>query len=77
MTKTLTSEMKAYKEEFDFLHKKIGEIEWELTTLYYERKGTRQSEIEILYEQLENYKDSKGLLIEKTEKHITETKNMI
>ena len=29
MEKKLTAELKALKEEFDFIHKKIGDLEWE------------------------------------------------
>lgn len=35
MDKKLTPELKALKEEFDFLHKKIGDLEWEIATIFY------------------------------------------
>ena len=48
MEKKLTPELKLYKEEFDFLHKKIGELEWEIATIFYGRKAVTRSEIETL-----------------------------
>lgn len=32
MEKKLTPELKSLREEFDFLHKKIGDLEWEHAT---------------------------------------------
>ncbi len=46
MEKNLMPELKSLKEEFDFLHKKIGELEWELATIFYDRKAVRGIEIE-------------------------------
>ncbi|WP_411167440.1 hypothetical protein ACH36K_09745 [Clostridium sp. MB05] len=43
MEKKLTLELKLYKEEFDFLHKKIGELEWEIATIFYGRKAVTRS----------------------------------
>lgn len=65
MEKKLTPELKLYKEEFDFLHKKIGELEWEIATIFYERKAVIRSEIDTLEERLENYRDNIGMLVEK------------
>lgn len=39
MAKSVPPELREYKEEFDFLHKKIGELEWELATIFYGRKA--------------------------------------
>ncbi len=38
MENKLTPELKSYKEEFDFLHKKIGEIEWEIAIMFYRKR---------------------------------------
>lgn len=65
MEKKLTPELKLYKEEFDFLHKKIGELEWEIATIYYGRKAVARSEFETLEDRLENYRDNIGMLVEK------------
>ncbi|MEK4404735.1 hypothetical protein MKZ26_09950 [Sporosarcina sp. FSL K6-6792] len=65
MEKKLTPELKLYKEEFDFLHKKIGELEWEIATIFYGRKAFKRSEIETLKDRLENYRDNIGMLVEK------------
>ncbi|KQU24979.1 hypothetical protein J7E55_26610 [Bacillus sp. ISL-53] len=56
MEKKLTPELKKYKEEFDFLHKKIGELEWEIATIHYGRKAVASSEYETLEAQLDNYR---------------------
>lgn len=63
--KNLPPELKSYKEEFDFLHKKIGDLEWELATIYLGRKGVLQSEMDRIEEQLENYRSNICILIEK------------
>lgn len=38
MDKKLTLELKKLKEEFDFLHKKIGELEWKIATIFHCQK---------------------------------------
>lgn len=68
----LTPELKLYKEEFDFLHKKIGELEWERATIYFWGKDVPRLEIETLEDRLENYRSLIGMLIEKIEDEITE-----
>lgn len=65
MGKNLTPELQRYKEEFDFLHRKIGELEWERATMFYGRKAVTRSEIEMLEGQIENYCANIGILIEK------------
>ena len=65
MAQNLIPELKSHKEEFDFLHKKISELEWELVTIYYGRKAVLRSEIEILEDQIESYKDNIGILVER------------
>lgn len=72
MEMKLTPKLKLYKEEFDFLHKKIGELEWEIATIFYGRKGVRASEIEMLRDQLENYRANIGMLVEKIRDEVTE-----
>ena len=47
MDKKLTLELKKLKEEFDFLHKKIGELEWKIATIFYGRKAVFGNEIDI------------------------------
>jgi len=71
MDKKLTPELKLYKEEFDFLHKKIGELEWEIATIFYGRKAVTRSEIEILEDRLENYRANIGMLVEKIRDEVT------
>ena len=71
MARNLTPELKSYKEEFDFLHKKIGELEWELVTIYYERKAVLRSEIELLEDQIESYRDNIGILVERVRNEVT------
>ncbi|CDX00832.1 Hypothetical protein DPCES_0945 [Desulfitobacterium hafniense] len=72
MKKNLTPELKLSKEEFDFLHKKIGELEWEIATIFYGRKAVIRSEIETLEDRLENYRANMGMLLEKIRNEVTE-----
>lgn len=69
--KKLTTELKAQKEEFDFLHKKIGDLEWEIATIFYGKKAIFSDEIEVLYEQLDNYRSNMEILIEKIKNEVT------
>lgn len=71
MAKNLSPELKSYKEEFDFLHKKIGELEWELVTIYYGRKAVLRSEIEMLEDQIESYRGNIGILVERIRNEVT------
>lgn len=67
MEKKLTAELKTLKEEFDFIHKKIGELEWKRATIYYGRIGVLSSEVDKIDVQLENYRENISILIEKIE----------
>lgn len=72
MDKKLTPKLQSYKEEFDFLHKKIGELEWEIATMFYGRKAVIRSETEILEDRLENYRANIGMLVEKVRDEVRE-----
>lgn len=63
--KSMPPELKSYKEEFDFIHKKIGDLEWERATIYLGKKAIMRSDIEKIDEQLENYRVNISILIEK------------
>lgn len=63
--KSVPPELKSYKEEFDFIHKKIGDQEWELATIYLGRKAIWGSDIEKIEAQLGNYRENISILIEK------------
>jgi hypothetical protein len=65
MEKKLTAELKTLKEDFDFIHKKIGELEWERATIYYGRKAVSLSEFDKIDTQLENYRENISILVEK------------
>ncbi|WP_333649840.1 hypothetical protein [Lacrimispora sp.] len=71
MAKNLTPKLKSLKEEFDFLHKKIGELEWEIATKYYGRKAILGSEIEELEDRLENYRANMEILMGNIRKEVT------
>ena len=77
MDKNLPPELRHMKEEYDFLHKKIGELEWDMATMYLNRIGVYRSDIELLEDQLESYRNSMGLLLEKVKKHISNSKRNI
>ncbi|WP_339620261.1 hypothetical protein [Eubacterium sp.] len=63
--KNLSPELRAYKTELDFLFKKMGELEWELATVYLGKKAVRRSEVDLIREQLENYQTNVNILLEK------------
>lgn len=62
--KSVPPELKSYKEEFGFIHKKIGDLEWELATIYLGRKAILGSDIEKIEAQLENYRENISILVE-------------
>lgn len=70
LEKKLTPELKLYKEEFDFLHKKIGELEWEIATISYGRKAVPRLESDTLFYRLDNYRDNIGMLVEKIKEEV-------
>ena len=72
MEKNLTPKLKLYKEEFDFLHKKIGDLEWEIARIFFGRKAVIRTEIEALEDRLENYRANIGMLVEKIRDEVTE-----
>lgn len=65
MLKKLTPELENLKEEYDFLHKRIGELEWEIATAFYGKKAILKSEQEMKYSQLDNYRENMAILIKK------------
>ena len=74
MSKEISLEMKKFKEEFDFIHKKIGELEWERATIFLGRKGVAQREFDLIDEQIENYRNNMLILIEKVKEYIRNNK---
>jgi len=68
--KNMPTELRTYKEEFDFLHKKIGDLEWELATLYLGKKAVLQSDIDRIEDQLENYRENIGILVSKVREEV-------
>mgnify|MGYP000075961081 CR=1 FL=1 len=66
-----SNELNALKAEYDFLHKKIGELEWQLATIYLGKTAIHRSEIDMLHDQLENYRDNMGILIEKVRAEVS------
>lgn len=76
MDKKLTPELKKLKEEFDFLHKKIGELEWKIAIIFYGRRAVLGNEIDVLYEQLDNYRENMGILIEQIKEETTKANKL-
>lgn len=74
MSKEISSEMKKFREEFDFIHKKIGELEWERATIFLGRKGVAQREFDLIDEQIDNYRNNMLILIEKIKEYIKNNK---
>ena len=65
------------KEEFDFLYKRVAELEWEKSVLYKDRFGGLLSEIEKINIQLENYKENIGIVIERAEEYLRTNNRLI
>ena len=72
MEKRLTAELKSLKEEFDFLHKKIGDLEWERAIRFYGKKAVLSSDVDKIDMQIENYRDNMIILIGKIEDAVSE-----
>lgn len=72
MEKRLTAELKSLKEEFDFIHKKIGDLEWERAIRFYGKKAVLSSDVDKIDMQIENYRDNMIILIGKIEDTVSE-----
>ena len=72
MEKRLTAELKSLKEEFDFIHKKIGDLEWERAIRFYGKKAVLSSDVDKIDMQIENYRDNMIILIGKIEDAVSE-----
>ena len=72
MEKRLTAELKSLKEEFDFIHKKIGDLEWERAFRFYGKKAVLSSDVDKIDMQIENYRDNMIILIGKIEDAVSE-----
>lgn len=68
--KSMPPELKSYKEEFGFIYKKIGDLEWERATIYLGKKAIMRSDIEMIDEQIENYRENISILIEKVRNEV-------
>ena len=77
MERNLTPKLVMCKEEFEFIHKKIGELEWELAMIFYGRKAVIRPEIEALEERLDNYRANIGMLLEKVRDEVAEANKSI
>lgn len=72
MEKRLTAELKSLKEEFDFIHKKIGDLEWKRAIRFYGKKAVLSSDVDKIDMQIENYRDNMIILIGKIEDAVPE-----
>ena len=72
MEKRLSAELKSLKEEFDFIHKKIGDLEWERAIRFYGKKAVLSSDVDKIDMQIENYRDNMIILIGKIEDAVSE-----
>ena len=72
MEKRLTAELKSLKGEFDFIHKKIGDLEWERAIRFYGKKAVLSSDVDKIDMQIENYRDNMIILIGKIEDAVSE-----
>ena len=77
MEKKLTPELKTLKDEFDFIHKKIGELEWKRATIYYGKKAVLSSEYDKIDTQLKNYRENICILINEIENTVRNTNKTV
>jgi len=54
----------------DRAYKKIGDLEWERATIYLGKKAIMRSDIEMIDEQIENYRENISILIEKVRNEV-------
>lgn len=64
MEEKISQELKKFKEDFDFIHKKIGELKWKKATMFYNKKDLSRNEIDSIEEQLENYEENMQYLLD-------------
>lgn len=72
----MEQELRKFKEEFDFVHKKIGELEWKKAILYKDGIGVRASEMERIDMQLEIYTANRAIIIENVKDYIRNSKKI-
>ena len=70
MVRNIPQELKKHKEEFDFLHNRIGELVWDIATVRFGKRGII-SEREMLESRLESYQESMRLLMEQLDVDIS------
>lgn len=75
MAPKLTPELKKLKDEFDFLHKKIGELYWERETIFYGRRAIMQEETDRIDDQIQNYADNIDILLQRVREEVRRANN--
>lgn len=64
------------KEEFDFLYKRVRELEWEKSVLYKDRFGGPLPEIEKINIQLDNYIENIEIVIENVKEYLEKCRKL-
>ena len=63
MNKQLTPELKSLKQDFDFIHKKVGELQWKIAIMHYGRIAVPIQEKELLHDELEHWINDMRVLL--------------
>lgn len=72
MNKQLTPELKSLKQDFDFVHKKIGELQWKIAIMHYGKVAVPLNISEPLYKELEHWIKHMDLLINNIKMEVIE-----
>ena len=65
--KDITTEIKEYKEKYDFLCNTVRDLEWELVTIRLNKKIVTKNEMDMLQTEIDNYRENIGILLNKVE----------
>ena len=65
--KDITTEIKEYKEQYDFLCNRVRDLEWELATIHLDNKIVTRNKIDMLQTEIDNYRENIGILFNKVE----------
>ena len=71
MNKQLTPELKSLKQDFDFIHKKIGEAQWKIAIMYYGRIAVPIKESELLRDDFEHWMNHMKTVLKEIDMEVT------
>lgn len=63
----IITEIKEYKEKYDFLCDTVRDLEWELVTIHLDNNIVTSNKIDMLQREINNYRENIGILLNKVE----------